>query len=339
MLQFDNKSPFATALSVLPNRDGVDTLLIVVKATFTLSPTLAVAEKQAPVVMADEHWGEPGQSSVKYGGELHLGKPGTDVVLVGQAWAPQQRPLPESAVMLRVADRKKMVVVAGDRVWKGSSPSAPKPFVSVPLVYERAYGGSHMVGDRLYCEEGNPVGCGFVGKRSKSEFEGQPVPNVEDPLKRMFSLGDVVPPAGFGFIAPSWQARRQYAGTYDEAWQKTRAPYLPKDFDPRYFHAAPADFIFPRPFVGGEPISVAGASPDGPMNFELPRCRLDLSVTLAGKSQTPSPPSLETVIIEPDANRVCISWRSQISCDKQFLKVEKIHVNVAELTLSPKPVR
>jgi hypothetical protein len=339
MLQFENKSPFAVAMSLLPNRDGIDTLFIVVKATFDLVPRLAVAEKQVPVVMADEYWGDPAQSSVKYGAELHLGKPGTDVVLVGQAWAPQKRAVAEGGVMLRVADRKKTIVVVGDRVWRGSSPSTPTPFVSIPLVYERAYGGSQLVGDRLYCEERNPVGVGFVGKRSKSDLAGQPVPNLEDLNKRISSLGDVVPPACLGFIAPSWQSRRQYAGTYDETWQKKRAPYLPKDFDLRYFHAAAQEFVFPQPLVGGESVTVAGAAPEGPMAFELPKCRLDLQITLAGKKQTPSPPSLETVLIEPDDNRVCLSWRSQLACDKQPLKVEKVHVNVAELNLNPKAVR
>ena len=339
MLQFENKSPFAVAMSILPNRDGIDTLFVVVKATFNLVPSLAVAEKQVPVAMADEHWGDPAKTSVKYGSELHLGKPGTDIILVGQAWAPQQRPVTETGAMLRVADRKKTIVAVGDRVWRGNSPSSPKPFVSMPLVFERAYGGSHQVGDRLYCEEQNPVGVGFVGKRSKSDLAGQPVPNLEDLHKRIGSLGDVVPPVCFGFVAPSWQSRRQYAGTYDETWQKTRAPYLPKDFDLRYFHAATRDFVFPQPLVGGEPIAVAGVAPEGPLRFELPKCRLDLQVTLAGKKVTPSPPSLETVVIEPDENRVCLSWRSQLACDKQPLKVEKVHVDVAELTISQKAVR
>jgi hypothetical protein len=241
--------------------------------------------------------------------------------------------------MLRVGDSKKLVAVLGDRVWRGSNPTPPQPFVSIPLVYERAYGGSYTAGERLFCEERNPVGVGFLGKRSKSDLAGQPVPNLEDVQKRIGSLGDVVPPAGFGFIAPAWQPRRQYAGTYDEAWQKTRAPYLPKDFDPRYFHAAPPELVFSKPLPGGTPFTVAGAAPEGPLSFELPTCRLDVQVTLAGKKQPMSPPALETVLIEPDENRVCLSWRSQIPCDKQVLKVEKVHVSTAELTLSQKAVR
>ena len=76
--------------------------------------------------------------------------------------------------MLRVGDSKKLVAVLGDRVWRGSNPTPPQPFVSIPLVYERAYGGSYTAGERLFCEERNPVGVGFLGKRSKSDLAGQP---------------------------------------------------------------------------------------------------------------------------------------------------------------------
>jgi hypothetical protein len=339
MLQIENETGFAVSLTVLPDRDGVDTIFTVVKATFDLVPRLTLSPKQVPVTMADEHWGDPTTSSLKYASELHLGKPGTDVVLVGHAWAPQKRPVTESGVMVKVGDFKKTIAVIGDRVWRGGSPTPPKPFESIPLVYERSFGGSYSVADRLFCEERNPVGVGFLGKRPKSDLAGQPVPNLEDLQKRIGSLGDVVPPVGFGFIAPAWQARRQYAGTYDEAWQKSRAPYLPKDFDPRYFHAASPGLVFPRPLQGGEPFLVAGAAPDGPISFQLPVCRLDLQATIAGKKQRMSPAQIETVLIEPDQNRVCLSWRSSVPCDKQPLKVEKIHVSLIEMSLGQKPVR
>ncbi|MGD7506655.1 DUF2169 domain-containing protein, partial [Ralstonia pseudosolanacearum] len=32
---------------------------------------------------------------------------------------------------------------------------------------------------------------------------------------------------GWWFHSATWAARRQYAGTYDEAWQKNVFPFLP----------------------------------------------------------------------------------------------------------------
>jgi hypothetical protein len=334
MLQVENKSPFAVAISVLPNCAGVDTLYVNIKGTFSLVPALAVAETQSPVVLADEHWGDPAISSLKYASELHLGKPGTDVVLVGQAWAPARRPVSEGGVMVRVSDRQKVIRVTGDRVWQGRNPSKPKPFESIPLVFERAYGGTHVrAGNQsVLSEERNPVGVGFVGKRSRDEMAGLPVPNLEELRSPIQSLGDVAPPACFGFVAPAWLPRRQYAGTYDKAWQSKRAPYLPQDFDPRFFHAAAPELTFTHPLVGGEPVYVAGATPDAPVTFHLPRCRFDARVALGGGNETLTP-KLETVLIEPDDNRVCLTWRAELSCDKKVLGIKTVRVSVVELAI------
>ena len=69
-------------------------------------------------------------------------------------------------------------------------------------------------------------------------MEGLPVPNLEDPAAPLEQIGQTPPPACLAPIAPSWLPRRLFAGTYDERWQRTRAPYLPDDFDPRFFASA-----------------------------------------------------------------------------------------------------
>jgi hypothetical protein len=332
MLQVKNASPFAPAIAVLPNREGIDTLYIVVKATFTLYPRLAIAPKQVPPVLGDEYWGDPARSSLKYAGEVHIGKRSTDVVLVGQAWAPSSRPISEGGAMMAVAERRKVVRVYGDRFWKsGSSFTAPEPFVSMPLVYERAFGGSHLVspdGPHLM-EERNPVGVGFVGKRSRSELIGERLPNIEDPRHPIESLGDVAPPAGFGFVAPGWLPRRPFAGTYDEVWRKKRAPYLPRNFNLRFLNAAAPELTFERYLRGGEPVEALGVSRDGAIRFSLPLCTLRASVRISGRDEGPRF-NLETVLIEPDENRVCLSWRATLPCDKEVLKVETVAIELAD---------
>ena len=89
MLQLRNTTPFKGALSLFPNEEGIDTLYVVIKATFQLGEELSLAEEQVPPTQADEYWGEPATSSLRYASDLHLGKPSTDVVLTGQAWASQ----------------------------------------------------------------------------------------------------------------------------------------------------------------------------------------------------------------------------------------------------------
>ncbi len=327
MLQLENRTPFKATIAVLPDRAGIDTLYVVIKATAALRPTLSLAEVQVPPAMADEYYGDPAASSLRTVSDMHIGKPGTDVLLVGSAWAPDGRPVTGLQVSMSVADRRKTIQVVGDRVWRDGRPSNPQPFESMPLVWERAFGGWHRRGEKVLAEERNPVGCGFAGGRSAAEMEGLALPNLEDPAAPIQQIGQVPAPACLAPTAPSWLPRRAFAGTYDEAWQRGRAPYLPDDFDPRYFQCAAPEFVFDRYLQGGEPVEVSGVSPDGPLVFAVPPARVAVAVTVAGALEEP-PANLETLSIEPDANRLCLTWRASVPCDRKALKVEKIIVSL-----------
>lgn len=333
MLQLKNLSPFAPAIAVFPNAEGVDTLYVVVKGTFTLTPSVTIAERQLPPQRSDEYWGEPGRSSLKYASELHLGKPGTDVALVGSARS-ATGPVEQMLVTLGVGARTKSVRVFGDRVWSFlGSPSAPQPFEVMPLVWERAFGGTLTLEDgRTLAEERNPVGVGFAGPRSSADSVGHKLPNLEDPLQPLSSATERVPPAGFGFVAPSWMPRRGWAGTYDRAWQKRRAPYLPRDFAARFFQCATPDLIFDEPLVGGEPVLLAGVSEAPALRLVLPRCELRVAVRVAGRQVEPSP-RLETVLFEPDEHRFTLTWRAEHVCDKEVLRVDQVLVELLRAEL------
>jgi hypothetical protein len=231
-------------------------------------------------------------------------------------------------VTLSVGDCEKSILVSGDRVWRDGRPSDPKPFESMPLVWERAFGGVHRYDDRVLAEERNPVGCGFAGKRSAREMQGQAVPNLEDPAAPLQQLGETPAPACLAPIAPSWLPRRAYAGTYDDKWQRGRAPYLPDDFDPRFFQCAAPEFAFDRYLRAGEEVHVAGVMPDVPIAFTVPNGRLTVAVTVAGSTQEPTA-NLETLSIEPDENRACFTWRAALQCDRQALRVQRIVVGRA----------
>jgi hypothetical protein len=328
MLQLENQTPFKATFAVLPDRAGIDTLYVIIKATVNLRPALSLAEVQVPPTLADEYYEDPALSSLRYGTEMHIGKPGTDVLLIGRAWAANKRPVQRMQVGMKVAERQKLILVTGDRVWQDGVPSSPQPFESMPLIWERAFGGIHRDGDKVAAEERNPVGCGFAGGRSASAMQGLPVPNLEDPAAPLQQVGQAANPACLAPIAPSWLPRRAYAGTYDERWQRSRAPYLPDDFDPRFFQAAVPEFSFDRYLQPGEQVHAVGVTPDGPILFAIPDSLLSVAVTVAGAAQTPDV-NLETLSIEPDENRACFTWRAAVPCDRKALKVEKIVVSRA----------
>jgi hypothetical protein len=336
VLQLVNPTPLRAALAILPDRHGVDALIVTAKGTFDIAPAPALSAEQAPCELADVHSGEPGLSSLICAGEMHLPKPGTDVVLVGHAHAPGGRPVESFDVRVRVGPLEKVVRVFGDRAWKagiwGTSITAPAPFVSMPLVYERAFGGTLPAEAEggAAAEERNPVGVGFRGGRRPARMDGTPLPNLEDPRALLRKPGDAPAPAGFGCIAPSWLPRRRYAGTYDERWRKERAPYLPADFDPRYFHVAHPDLVHPTALRGDERVEVDNASARGTLRFGLPGLAATGSVRIAGRTADLRF-ALETVTIEPDRDRFTLVWRASFGCDRSALRIESVRIALGRL--------
>jgi hypothetical protein len=334
MLQFKNETPFPGAIAVMPNADAVTSIFTVVKGTFSLGGQLTPAKEQLPIAHKDEFRGEPDRSSLKVAADIALTKPGTDVLLVGHGYAPAGRPTTQMDVSLTVGALRKTVRLIGDRTWRsgifGGRATQPQPFERMPLIWERAFGGSDASQDQpstLYAEERNPVGVGFRIKDGRNNLDDLPLPNLEDPRQLITSWKDRPAPAGFGPICAPWKPRKTYAGTYDDAWQKGRAPYLPKDFDPRFFQVAPPDQVIDGYLKGGEPVEVIGATPGGPLMFHLPELSVQVVYRLDGEDHA-SKTHLDTVVIEPDDSRLVLVWRSSFACDKKVLEVSQIRVGM-----------
>ena len=337
MLQVDNRSAFKVSLGVFPNEDGVECVYGVVKATFAIGREgdLALAEEQDSVVMVDEPWGDPLTSSLKNASEMTLTKPATDVLLRGHAYAPggQAR---EADVTYRVGPVRKTIRVVGDRVWRagllGYKVSEPKPFDRMPLIYERAFGGTDpqpMDEAKVEFEPRNPIGRGLIPRNSRLEADGLPLPNLEDPAKLIHSSKNHPTPTCFGPIAGHWEPRKSYAGTYDEAWTKTRSPYLPCDFNPRFFQVAPPDQVVEGYLKGGEPVEILNASPGGRLAFDLPACRVETVFQFDGRESLPTL-NLDTVTIDPDAGRLWMVWRTCQVVDKKVMRLEFLRVTCPE---------
>lgn len=334
MLQLINHTPFAASLSVFSDLDGVECAYVIVKASFAIKidgPVLA--EQQVPLIATDVYWGEPHQTSLRFPGEFSLPKPATDILLLGSAVAPRENTR-VAEVSLKVGPVSKTLRLFGNRRWQktdfGWEATAPEVWERMPLRWELAFGGvAAPDGDKPPEFEGrNPVGKGF-NNRDERQWEGRPLPNIEDPAQLIRHPSDRPPPVCFAPIAPAWSPRKEYAGTYDEAWQKNRAPYLPTDFDPRYFQVAPPDLIAPGYFSGGEAVEVAGCTLGAPVRFQLPTCTLALVFDFDGQ-QTPQTPNLETLVIEPDLGRLQLLWRAGIRVDKHLLKLKEVAVYCRE---------
>jgi len=326
MLQLHNSTPFITGMAIFPNEEAIDTLYVMVKATFNIGSQLTIADEQAPLHEADVYWAEPGKSSVKYIGDYHIGKPVTDIIMLGHACAPGQKEATRLDVSLAVGKVRKTVSVFGDRQWNEGRITPPTSFKTMPMVYEKAYGGIHVVdGEVADADARNPVGRGFAGTRKDEDMNGVPLPNLEDPSQLIRAPSDMPMPACFGASAPFWQPRASYAGTYDEQWQTGRAPYLPEDFDKRFCNAAHPDLMYPGYLQGGEPVQISYMHPNGILKFDVPRVGISSRITVAGSDATPDF-NLETLVLEPNQLRMSLVWRAALPCDKRALKVSDVRI-------------
>ncbi|MBT1072760.1 DUF2169 family type VI secretion system accessory protein [Pelotalea chapellei] len=329
-----NNSPFSAAPFFLMDKNGAETLLIVVKGTWSIGSdgTLTIADEQIPILSEPVYSGEPGQSSLIYDTDVVLEKPGTDCVLIGHAWPPLSG-APHVDVTFSVGPVKKQARVFGDRKWMKSGTGAASisrvtPFEKIPLCWERAFGGADTnppdPADHQYCLE-NPVGRGIMTGTSKITIDGQLLPNIENPADLIQSPDQRPKPTGFGMIAPYWQPRAGFAGTYDENWRRTLNPLPPADLDPRFYSSAAPGLCTPQHLTGTEQVLVEGASRNGVLRFELPGATPRASVRLRQREDD-IPLRLDTVIVEPDEARLVLIWRGTANVHGKVNEIYSVRV-------------
>jgi hypothetical protein len=332
-----NSTPYACELLFLTNEVGTPVCVPIVQATFALTDghSLTLLPQQPTINLGGAWWGEPGMSSIRFEPQIAFLKLATDVVLLGHAY-PTNRDRTEGMVGIRVgSDLQKVARVFGNRWFVRrlgvASATAPEPFDRIPLTYEYAFGGADRLSDEKQSfEPRNPVGMGYRGD-DQTDHRDIPMPNLEDPRQLYERPPHRPPPAGFGFIAPNWQPRAKFAGTYDQVWNDTRKPLLPSDFDRRFFNSASPGLIAAGHLRGDEWVTVVGASLRGRLDFALPgvgpvACR----VVLKGSKAVDLQASLDTLVVDMDQETVTLTWRAHLPVPRG------IH-DIAALELSEQP--
>ncbi len=325
MWELINRTPFEAERTWIVDRDGRKHWAVVVKAAFDIAPdgTTTIADEQVAPNAEPKFNGEEFVSSLRYEMDLIHTKPGTDLYVNGSAHAPNGKPVESLTVGVQVGNRQKALTVVGDRHYTRDvtsvEPSLPLPFVAMPIVYERAYGGfddtnPDPMKQKLF--EPNPIGVGVAV--SSSTLLGTPAPNILVP-----GQAEDARAAGFGAIGPHWAPRCRFAGTYDGAWIEQRKPLLPLDYDARFAMCAPADQQFSPHLRGGETVGVVNMNPAGSVRFVLPKHAFGLTTYFGnGRPKVHHRPTLQTVVIEPEVPRVLMVWQSQIEChhDMDYLE-------------------
>jgi hypothetical protein len=327
-MRLENTTPFATNFTLALDKQGHEQIVLVVKATFVLNPTPGspslVAPVQLPLFDADVFGADPATDATVFETDFAHFRPRCDVLCHARAHAPGGQPATTVDVGLRLGQWSKKFTVHGSRIWlrgaAGYVPSEKRPFLVQDIGYDHAYGGIDPEAEnpamaRTFQE--NPVGVGYypnLGNR-----EGRPLANTSE-----FGLDAVSPdggfaPMAFGPVGRSWLPRRTFGGTYDDSWLDNRVPLLPMDFDDRYFQAAAVDQQIPYP-TGGEPVEIVNLSPEGRLSGQIPRTQIVVTFERKSGRITQRIANLDTVLFLPEDRRMCLTWRTRITAERDLFE-------------------
>jgi hypothetical protein len=298
--------------------DGRELLVVVVKGTFTIPESGQEAElaaEQVPLVEMDVYSGEPAFSAPLYEIDFAPRKPRCDVLLDGSAYAPGGKPIDRVTVSLRVGSLTKSVDVVGNRIWKAGvlymAASSPEPFTVMPISYNNAFGGIDKAMDdpekwRYFLP--NHAGVGYHEYTSGKYMDGKPLPNTEESGRKISNPKGSYRPMAFGPLGRAWQPRVKLAGTYDKDWLENVFPFLPADFDERYYQAAPADqqtdFL-----QGGEEVELKNLTPQGQTIFKLPAMKIPFEFAYKNGDSRQAVGNVDTLVLEPNQSRFTLTSR------------------------------
>jgi uncharacterized protein YjbI with pentapeptide repeats len=260
-----------------------------------------------------------------------------EVLIKAKCFTTKGAPRSGMEVRWRVGAIEKKLYVLGDRTWRrklGSwQISEPKPFSEMEITWAHSFGGSGY--------ERNPLGKGFKAS-DQGQFEGLPLPNIEDPKQPLSSPTDRPLPAGFEPLDLVWPQRFAKMGTYDDRWLKEKFPYFANDLDWTIFNVAAPDQWLNGYFEGGEAIELEGMHKEKPLiKTRLPRVRVRAFInqnTSDGLKFRELSTVADTCWLFPQAERGILIFRSvcDIATDDTF---DVMHLVVgAEAMGSPRPV-
>ncbi|GAB2882395.1 DUF2169 domain-containing protein [Uliginosibacterium flavum] len=335
-MELINATRLQVAYTMGMEPSGRELLVIAIKGTFPLpskaGESARLHDEQQPLFMADVFHGEPGLSAPRYEIDFAPRKQACDILLNASAYAPYGRPVGSVPVGVRIGNWQKAFNVVGARHWQAGvssiSASAPQAFTQQAIHYGTAFGGGdlrHEDPARHAAFMLNPVGCGFHQHLQREWIDGAPLPNTEE-IGRAIThpQGDYAPMA-FGPIGRQWAQRAPYAGTYDDAWLEEHFPFLPPDFDERYYQAAPLDQQLPFP-IGGQEVTLLNLTPDGQRSFTLPGFEAPVWIFPKAGGKEEYRATLDTVVLEPDEERYTLTWRLCRPLKKSMFEIGQILV-------------
>ena len=323
MLEFANQTIWPGGL--YPGWDDKQQyqLTAVFKASYEFDESgqlLPLAEQQA-LVEADEHAGDPLNSSLKAALETAAFKKGGEFYLYGTAY-PEQENLLAMEVGIGILfpngqEWKKVLRVFGERQWKKTMlnhqhDQQPGFVTPTPLRYEYAFGGRNP-DDEEDEYLANPIGIGYNSDQRKLACAA--LPRIEVGPNFMATPMQKPTPAGFGPLPVWWEPRSSDIGLpVEDPMAQGGCPYSKTAKDSLH-NAAPLDQRFKKPFQGGEVIHLRGllqgVSHQQSVHLVLPELRPQLYTVINHETELLEP-VCDTVVVNTDERTLAMIFRAGI---------------------------
>lgn len=279
---------------------------VVVKPTFRIEADELVPDTGEPWPVTNE----PVETEHgTFDGELPFIRRGVDFIFLGDVHAPGGQAVQWLDVDIGVGSTfRRTLRVFGNRRWirngDGLVASGPEPFVTMPLAYSRAFGGTCEVETGVMEWPANPEGTGFYTEEWQAA--DQPLPNLEDPAAPIRSWQDRPDPVGTAPYPIKWSLRAINAIEMDESHPD--GPRI-KRILPTYFNNAHPRMIVTAPVEAGDEVRVSHARPEGEIRFLLPDTRMHVHVQLGDRNFV-FPMHLEQITVIAEEKRVMCSLRT-----------------------------
>ena len=330
-----NSTPYLAEGFTSIDKAYTKSFVVVVRATYDVDGdgNCRISDSQSPFVYADTHYGDPETTAVRVESDFVPIKPRAEILLDAVAVAPGGTTAQSAEVALLGPSLDKRAIVTGERRWHrgpfGMRAAPPVPFNTLPLAWHLAFGGSDSTFDDpadTRSDLRNPVGRGFQANSSARAIEGRLLPCIERPESRIQSWDDRPEPIGFGPVPRFAAERARHAGTYDQQWMDEVLPFLPGDFDDRYFLAAPPDQQLDT-LAEGMAFACLNMSPSGVFRVRLPRLSVPVAFMFDDRIRVPTV-TPDTLILKPHESRVVLLGRARAPLPRKFTRLREVTVGM-----------
>lgn len=335
MWEIRNKTPFAAAGAFERDTEGREVWSVAIRASFTLetAATLTPLDPQIEVRLAPDYI-DPDTGELRGEHDIVGFLPGTDLLISGTIQPPRQETM-SLPLTLTLGKLSKHARLFGPRMAKrglaGWNISANAPVETTELTWRNSFGGTFH--DPETGHPANPIGKGWaLHYRRKIERDTQvELPRIDHPKDDILYDYNRTNPIGFGPISRHWQPRKDLAGTYDDKWEKTRAPKLPKDFDNAFYNTAPSDQIIKGFAKGGEELTLTGFLPDEILKLRLPQILFTARTKQRGQPVDTNF-NMTRIEIDLDAKTLSMVWVTHVPCNGDDAGIEYTTLRVKQMS-------